>query len=809
MKTTLAHAALAAALVCCGSAALAATPPPGFEDHVLVPESPAGVTTPVGIAYEPGSGALFIVEKGDGTRWGTARVRRRDPVTGAVTTALSLTCVDSEGERGLLGIDFDTDYLAPGNATRFVYIFYTRGVDVTGPCVIQGLVKGGYNSIVRYQESGGVLTNPVLLLRGPVLEANNHQGGTVRSAPDGTIYVSMGDNDTDAYPVPASRNLNDLRGKMLRLNRDGSIPADNPFVGQAGVRPEIWAWGLRNPFRFSMDAHTGNAYIGDVGEANWEEIDVGIAGADYGWPCLEASQTFRNCSPPPSGDVKPIYAYGHNGQTGAIEGDSVISGPVYHGGSFPVEYDHQYFFGDYGANWIRRAGFTATGMLKDITMFMPDATSVTDLAVSPAGCLTWVSIGGLGIHDVCYAGGSNAQPQARSSAAPTSGLAPLPVQFDASLSTDDDQDPLTYSWNLGDGVTSTLAMPQRTYASNGVRDVTLTVNDGTGATNATDAAPPIRIVVGNRAPTGQITVPAPGTTYSAGDTIVYAGAGTDPDDGTLPASAFAWTIVFHHADHTHPFAGPITGARSGTFTIPTDGEEATDVFYRISLTATDSGAALGAAGKLTHDSFVDITPNVATFGVAANPPSAGLQLEIDHVPGIAPWSIQTVAGYLRTLTAPAVQVAGGATWNFVSWSDGGAAEHMVAPPAVNTTYTATYQCVANCGSVPALSASRIAPDTARLQWSAMSCASSYDLVRGRIGLLKSTGGNFTTATVACVANNLAVTTADDATATPGGGGYWYLVRANGCPSTTYDEAAGNRQAGARDAEIAASPNACP
>jgi glucose/arabinose dehydrogenase len=808
-KWTVAVTALAT--ICMVSRTWAVTPPAGFEDHVVVdPSASTGASSPVGIDYEPGSGALFILEKGDGTGKGNARVRRRDPVTGTVSTALTLTCVGSTGEQGLLGIAFDPDYLVSGGANRYVYLFYTRAVGQSGTsCEIAGVPWGWYNWVVRYQESGGQLINPQVLLRGTLLVANNHDGGTVRFGLDKTLYISMGDNATSSDPVPAARNLNDLRGKILRINRDGTIPADNPFVGQSGVRPEIWAYGLRNPFRMSVDSVAGTLLIGDVGESNWEEIDTGVRGADYGWPCLEASTPFRACSPPPSGDIKPSYAYGHNGQTPPVEGNSVIGGPVYRGASFPPEYVGQYFFGDYGGNWIRRATIAANGTLTAVTMFVPDATTVVDMAVSPAGCLTWVSIGGLGVHDICQVGGNNAQPQAVSTAAPMSGLAPLTVQFDGTASTDADQDPLTYSWAFGDSTTSAAAAPLKTYSTIGVRQAVLTVNDGSGTSNATDAAPPLRIVVGNRSPSGSITSPAAGAHYSAGDTIAYSASATDPEDGTLPASAYSWLIVFHHSNHTHPFLGPIVGVKSGTFVIPTTGEDSTDVFFRIELTVTDSGAPLGSTGTISQVSHVDIVPNVTTVTVAASPAGAGIQLAIDQTPGIAPWSKSTVANFPRVLTAITPQTVRGATWAFVSWSDGGAPEHAVSPPIVPTTYTATYQCTAGCEFTPAISAARIAPDTARVQWAPLACALSYDVVRGSVGMLRSTLGDYVPSTFVCVANDTALTTLDDPTATPAGG-FWYLVRGNGCGGVgNYDEGGVGSQFGVRSAEIAASGKACP
>jgi len=392
MKTSPRLVVLAVLAVFAARVASAATPPAGFQDAELLSAS-----VPTAVACEPGSGNAFVLEKGDGA--GGARVVRRVSAGGAVTTALSLTCVDANGERGLLGIAFDPDYLQ-GVATRWVYLYYTRQSPSTGACAIPG-DAGPRNRVVRFKEAGGVLSGEQLLLEGPVLGATNHNGGTLRFAPDATLFVSMGDNDTDADANPRSRDLTDLRGKILRIGRDGTVPNDNPFVGQAPKRPEIWAWGLRNPFRFSIDAATGTPWIADVGENTWEEIDRGVKGADYGYPCFEGNVAFRTCNPAPASPVFPELVYGH-GFVPPFNGVSVTGGPVYRNGNFPASYEGRLFFGDYGDQWIRSAKIDPGGTLSDVQLFMADAGRVVDIVQAPNGCLAWVDIFAGSVHETCY-----------------------------------------------------------------------------------------------------------------------------------------------------------------------------------------------------------------------------------------------------------------------------------------------------------------------------------------------------------------------------------------------------------------------
>jgi glucose/arabinose dehydrogenase len=319
---------------------------------------------------------------------------------GAVSTALTLPCVDAIGERGLLGIAFDPDYLQ-GASTRWVYLYYTRLSPSSGTCAIPGSV-GSRNRVVRFKEAGGVLSGEVLLLEGPVLTAaSNHNGGTLRFAPDKTLFASMGDNDTDADPLPKARNLSDLRGKMLRIARDGTPPLTNPFVGQLGVRAEIWAWGLRNPFRFSIDPANGTPWVADVGEGRFEEIDRGVSGGDYGYPCYEGNATFQSCSPQPANPIFPALVYGHTVGVAPYSGSTIIGGPVYRNGTFPPSYQGRLFFADYIAGWIRSAKIDPAGTLSDVQMFMPDAGNVVDIVQAPNGCLGWVAIGSGSIRETC------------------------------------------------------------------------------------------------------------------------------------------------------------------------------------------------------------------------------------------------------------------------------------------------------------------------------------------------------------------------------------------------------------------------
>ena len=251
--------------------------------------------------------------------------------------------------------------------------------------------------------------------------------------------------------------------------------------------------------------------------------------------------------------------------------------------------------------------------------------------------------------------------------------------------------PFTYQWqrfqganwtNVGSNAASyTLANPQP--ADNGAR-FRVNVANATGNLFSNEA---VLTVTTNQAPVAAITLPLAGQLYAGGQTIAFAGTGTDTEDGPRPPSAFTWQVDFHHDTHSHPFLPATSGLTTGSFVIPTTGETAANVWYRILLTVSDS------AGR-THTVQRDVFPRVVRMTLATSP--AGLQLRLDGQPVAAPYAFDSVVGVARAIDA-ADQAAAGTSYAFGAWSDGGARGRTISTPPVATTYTARFIAVAAAG----------------------------------------------------------------------------------------------------------------
>jgi glucose/arabinose dehydrogenase len=634
------------------TSAAAATVPTGFREVLVA----SGLSSPTAMAFAP-DGRLFVCEQG-----GRLRVIKNGALLPTPFLTLS---VSSSGERGLLGVAFDPDFAT----NQFVYVYYTA----TAPAV--------HNRISRFTANGDVAvagSEVVIFALDNLSSATNHNGGALAFGHDRKLYAAVGENANTAN----AQSMSTVLGKMLRINKDGTIPTDNPFYGStSGRNRAIWALGLRNPFTFAINPAGSEMFINDVGAATWEEINDGLAGANYGWPETEGPTTdprFRS----------PRHAYNHTGAVCAITGGAFYAPLTI---QFPSEYYNDYFFADYCAGWIRKLDHAAGNT---VSSFAAGISFPVDLKVSDDGGLYYLARGTGATTGVVYrieyaaaAPSITTHPVDRTVAPGES------VTFSVRASS---ASPLRYQWQRnGANISGATAPDYRiaavVQADNGARFRAIVSNDFGDATS-NEA---LLTVTANRPPTATISQPAAGTLYSGGSVITYAGSGTDPEDGTLPASAFTWRVDFHHDTHTHPFIAPTSGATSGSFTIPTTGETSANVWYRIYLTVRDSGG-------LTHTTQRDILPRKARLTLATSP--AGLQLRLEGQPVATPHSFDSVVGVRRSLAAPTPQASGGLTYEFVSWSDGGAAAHTIATPAANTTYTATYRSTGGAGTGTGLSA---------------------------------------------------------------------------------------------------------
>jgi len=336
---------------CAGSSVTppAPAPAPGDWPQISLSTVTGGFTQPVHVTHAgDGSGRIFIVEQ-------AGRIRILDNAAVLPTSFLDLASITpprliAGGEQGLLSVAFPPGFAAKGH----FYVNYTRAPD-------------GATVVARYHVSAGDanVADPAseeVILTIPQPFAN-HNGGQLAFGPDNNLYIGTGDGGSGGDPQNNGQSPGALLGKLLRIDVESgavpyAVPPDNPFVGVAGFRPEIWALGLRNPWRFSFDRGTGDLYIGDVGQGTFEEIDFQAAGdligRNYGWNIMEG----ESCYPPGTvgcnrtGLSLPVFVYDH------ALGCSVTGGHVVRGSAFP-SLQGVYLFGDFcsGRVWgIRKSG---------------------------------------------------------------------------------------------------------------------------------------------------------------------------------------------------------------------------------------------------------------------------------------------------------------------------------------------------------------------------------------------------------------------------------------------------------------------
>ena len=631
------------------AAAAASSVPPGFTKTKLA----GGLHNPTVIAFGP-NGDIYL-----GQQTGVIMIFRNGVVLPNPVVSLN---TDSNDEKGLLGMALDPNFATNG----YLYVSYT--------------VLSDRAQLSRFTVVNGTanLNTEVIYMYGNQLQNIHHSANDLQVGPDGKLWWAVGDNVfyNPSYTVNG-QYLGNIYGKMLRFNLDGSIPPDNPFLNIPGALPAIYAYGLRNPFRFTF-LPNGKMMTEDTGSSYWEELNTIQPGGNYGWDVVEGA--CGTC-----GYINPTYSYGH------LPTDAASSAiQAYSGSTFPSQYNHVVFVGDYVRQDIESITFDPTYNAEiSQTVFDSVAGTIADLRQGPDGNLYYVGVFEGTFYKIAPTGPF--APTAAASATPGAGQRPLTVQFSSAGSTDPYGAPLTYSWDFGDGSqVKKGANPSHFYFRNGKYTATLTASNGTQTGQAT-----IPVVVGNTPPTASITSPGAGATYNAGDTIPFSGTATDSVDGTLPASAYTWTAdfytngvaqPFYSSEVPGPFYGPVSGVTSGSFQIPRDLSNTASTFYRITMTVIDSQ---GLQTSVTQD----IHPNLTTWTVNTNPPGAAFM--VDGTWQTGSYTTQDVVGVQHQVTGTPIQNIAGNRYRFNGWADGSALTDAFTNPVANVTYTANYDPVVN------------------------------------------------------------------------------------------------------------------
>jgi len=344
--------------------------PPGISLK-LDPFITAGLASPVFLAQPLNDGRIFVVEQG-----GRIRVIRNGVLQPTPFLDIS-TRVLSGGERGLLSVAFHPQYAT----NHFFYVYFTT--QTNGDIRVERFTTTSNPEVADP-------TTSKLIITAPHSTYANHNGGLLTFGADGMLYAGLGDGGGGGDQLGNAQNFNALLGSLLRLDVDHgdpyAIPADNPFVGQANHREEVWAKGLRNPWRYAFDAPTALLYIADVGQGLHEEVDAvaaNRAGLNYGWPVMEGLSCYNASTCNQTGFTLPLIDYGHNGPC------SITGGYVYRGSAIPAIRGH-YFYSDYCAGFLKSLRYQ-DGAAVDQKDWGLTTAAVTSFGVDFAGELYMIS----------------------------------------------------------------------------------------------------------------------------------------------------------------------------------------------------------------------------------------------------------------------------------------------------------------------------------------------------------------------------------------------------------------------------------
>lgn len=602
-----------------------------------------------GLSLEQSSdGRIFIAERG-----GIVKVYQNNTVTNVFT----VTTV-TDNEQGLLGLTLHPDFATNG----YIYVFYS--VDNGG--VIRHRIER-----VQIDNANQVVGRQEILLLEPI-GGGFHNGGDLKFF-NGFLYVTVGDSQQNTN----SQDLDTYKGKILRLTEDGQPAPGNPYYGSGSVqRQSIWVYGFRNPWRLIPNPKANKLFVLDVG-TSWEEVNE------------ISNPTIRNYAwgHPQGGDGKqpetnlftnPIFTYA----TGSI-GNALTNGVLYNPATprYP-NLEGKFIFKDYVRTEIRSFDPNVADPASDVFYTAPQQY-VLGMMLGNDGYLYYCAYGNNGaLIRLNYI--ETEVPTIVNHPVTQTIMETYPVTFNVTASGVG----LSYQWqfnnvNIPGATAASYTIANVTNADAGAYKVVVTNTAGSVTSNPAT----LTITPFSNAPTVTLVSPLPTLKWNADDIVNFSATATDTEDGTLPASAFSWSMDLFHEDvpgagHSHPGASP-QGVSSGTFVASNQGEKTPNVWYRFTVKVTDSDG-------LTASSFVDIHPNLVDVTATSSP--ALLNLEFNQKTVTAPSTKKVVANAkLQTLNAPTPQYVGNIRYDFDHWSQGGTVNQTFQAPAAGTiTYTAFY-----------------------------------------------------------------------------------------------------------------------
>jgi len=649
-------------------------------------------------------GKLWVVEDFD--------TKRSSDVT--KTEALDISSrLCTNGERGLGGVAFHPNF---GDTNRWIYLYYTYEND--SGCYAEGkLGRGPVNRLSRFTLSKSYkvdVSSEEVFFETPPVPKNHHNAGDIAFGKDGFLFVTVGDGGTrtseNKNNVPYAQALDKLFGKIVRLTDDGGIPEDNPYTPASGYVKsarcsetggeakspdikcqEIYASGLRNPWRFAHDPNAGGVrfYINDVGRKTWERVLDGQMGANYGYPEREGpcrATEAKNCKPNPDYD-DAIHWYRHDDEDGgAVTGAAFYPNDA----GWPESFVGSYLYAEYargGIYSIKEGGVGCSYPMCDPPVSSFDSTKkvlsgmkkVVSMQFGPyrgGKALYVVSRGDTGnggdegIFRIAYSGEAgvstipNKAPVSKVSATPRYGFAPLTVNFEA-LALDLDGDSLSYTWDFDDGgADSNLPITAHTFKSAGEYHATLTVKDGKGGQDTVT----VTIEVSNTPPMPVIESPAEGDTFSVGEKLKFVGSATDQEDDEKDLT-LTWEVRIHHNDHYHQILPHTEGkkAKLQETPEPVDLASVETSYLIVRLTATDSEGLSTTVERV-------VKPEIVELNIDTEP--SGLIITANGETFTAPASIKTWSNQVVSVEANS-QVLDGIDYVFKKWSNGGKKSHKL------------------------------------------------------------------------------------------------------------------------------------